>query len=172
MTLIKQFFPCWNHLRMAIALGGTVLVQAWSLGLYAATAPIVISGSINVKPQCVVNDNQTIRVAFGNDLITTKVNGVNYLRTIDYTLECKNAGQSMMKMKLAGVAAAFNSTAIQTDKANLAIALRANGNPLPIGSWMAFNYPNKPVLQAVPVSGGVLATGAFSAAATLMVEYL
>lgn len=158
---------CYRLLPLLATVLVFVPVTGWT-----ATAPIVISGSINAKPQCVVNNNQTIRVAFGDDLITSKVNGVNYLRTIDYTLECKNAGQSLMKMKVAGAAATFNNAAIQTNKANLAIALRANGNPLPIGTWLAFNYPNKPVLQAVPVSGGVLATGAFSAAATLMVEYL
>lgn len=171
MCATRQSLPKRTGCNGAWALLVTALISIPATGL-ASTTPIVISGSINAKPQCVVNDNKTISVAFGNDLITTKVNGVNYLRTIDYKLECKNAGQSMMKMKVAGAMAMFNNTAIQTNKANLAIALRANGNPLPIGSWLAFNYANKPVLQAVPVSGGALTTGTFSAAATLMVEYL
>ena len=171
MCATRQSLPKRTGCNGKWALLAVALASIPAAGL-TATAPIVISGSINARPQCVVNDNQTIRVAFGNDLITTKVNGVNYLRTIDYTLECKNAGQSVMKMKVMGATAAFNNSAIQTSKANLAISLRANGNPLPIGSWLAFTYPNKPVLQAVPVSGGTLATGGFSVAATLMVEYL
>ncbi|HID9396040.1 TPA: fimbrial protein [Serratia marcescens] len=138
----------------------------------AATAPIYISGTITSKPQCVVNNNQTIRVAFGDDLVTTKVNGRNYLRTIDYTLECKSNAKNTMKMKIAGSAASFDSSAIQSNKGNLAIALRANGTALAIGSWLNFTYPNKPILQAVPVKGsGVLTTGFFSAGATLMVDY-
>lgn len=138
----------------------------------ASTTPISISGTITSKPQCVVNNNQTLRVEFGDDLVTTKVNGSNYLRTIDYTLECKNNSRNAMKMKVVGAAAAFNSSAIQSSKGNLAIALRANGVPLIIGSWLNFTYPNKPVFQAVPVKGsGALTVGFFSAGATLMVDY-
>lgn len=141
-------------------------------GAVAATAPISISGSIISRPQCVVNGNQTIRVEFGNDLLTSKVDGNHYLRNVDYTLECKNSGQNAMKMKVVGNPAAFNGSAIQSNKANLGIALRANGSPWPIGSWLNFTYPAKPVLQAVPVKGnGTLSAGAFSAGATLMVDY-
>jgi type 1 fimbria pilin len=104
--------------------------------------------------------------------VTTKVDGSNYIRQVDYTLECRNNSNNAMKMKIVGTAASFNGSAIQSSKANLAIALRANGNPLTVGSWLNFSYPNKPLLQAVPVKGnGALTSGAFSAAATLMVDY-
>lgn len=151
-----------------VALAGTIFLSPGR----AATAPIFISGTITSKPQCEVNNNQTIRVEFGDDLVTTKVNGSNYLRTIDYVLECKNNSKNAMRMKVVGVATAFDRSAIQSSKSNLGIALRANDMPLVIGSWLNFTYPNKPVLHAVPVKGsGVLTAGFFSAGATLMVDY-
>ncbi|CAI1818517.1 putative minor fimbrial subunit StfF [Serratia marcescens] len=157
---------CYGVLTLTLAGGALISVGQ------AATAPIYITGTITSKPQCVINSNQAIRVDFGDDLVTTKVDGSNYIRPVDYTLECRNNSKNAMKMKVVGTAAAFNGSAIQSSKANLAIALRANGNPLTIGSWLNFTYPNKPLLQAVPVKGrGALTAGAFSAAATLMVDY-
>lgn len=170
MRVKRRSLPesCRGYGVWALALAGVIFL---SPGL-AATAPISISGTITSKPQCVVNNNQAIRVEFGDDLVTTKVNGSNYLRTIDYLLDCKNNSKNAMKMKVVGVATAFDSSAIQSSKNNLGIALRANSMPLTIGSWLNFTYPNKPVLQAVPVKGsGVLTTGFFSAGATLMVDY-
>ncbi len=157
---------CYRALTLTLAGGALISVGQ------AATAPIYITGTITSKPQCVINSNQTIRVDFGDDLVTTKVDGSNYIRPVDYTLVCSNNSKNAMKMKVVGTAASFNGSAIQSSKANLAIALRANGNPLTIGSWLNFTYPNKPLLQAVPVKGsGALTAGAFSAAATLMVDY-
>ncbi|HCR2978925.1 TPA: fimbrial protein [Serratia marcescens] len=166
----RHCLPCLgkSYGVLALAIAGLMIIPASQ----AATSPIYISGTITSKPQCVINGNQTIRVDFGDDLITTKVDGSNYIRQVDYTLECRNNSKNAMKMKVVGTAAAFNSSAIQSSKANLAIALRANGNPLTIGSWLNFTYPDKPLLQAVPVKGsGTLSAGAFSAAATLMVDY-
>lgn len=165
-----QRLPCLgkSYGALALAAAGLAFIPAGQ----AATAPIYISGTITSKPQCVINGNQTIRVEFGNDLLTTKVDGSNYIRQVDYTLECSNNSKNAMKMKVVGTAASFNNSAIQSNRTNLAIALRANGSPLTIGSWLNFTYPNKPLLQAVPVKGsGTLSAGAFSAAATLMVDY-
>ncbi|HAT4913342.1 TPA: hypothetical protein I9742_002941 [Serratia marcescens] len=77
-----------------------------------------------------------------------------------------------MKIKVMGEPATFNNRAIQTSKPNLAIALKVNGASWVNNSWFGFSYPNKPVLQAVPIKGsGDLTAGQFSAAATLMVDY-
>jgi type 1 fimbria pilin len=170
MHVARQRLPwlgrCYGALALTVA--GGLFISAGQ----AATSPIYISGTITSKPQCVINGNQTIRVEFGDDLVTTKVDGSNYIRQVDYTLECRNNSNNAMKMRIVGTAASFNGSAIQSSKANLAIALRANGSPLTVGSWLNFSYPNKPLLQAVPVKGnGTLTPGAFSAAATLMVDY-
>lgn len=137
-----------------------------------AVTTINISGTVIAPLSCVINDNQLIEVNFGSDLVTTRVDGNRYIKTLDYTLTCKN-NPNAIKMKFQGVATSFNKSALQTGQADLGIALIANGQPMPINSWLNFNYPNKPLLQAVPVkrSGGELKAGDFSAGATLMVAY-
>lgn len=171
MCATRRLFPGYIGSRIA---GGVAFIGLifFSPAGQAATAPITISGTITSKPQCVVNNNQTIRVEFGDDLVTTEVNGSKYLRTIDYALKCDGNSKNAMKMRVVGVAAAFDGSAVQSNKTNLGIALRANGAPLTIGNWLNFTYPDKPILQAVPVKGGgVLTAGTFSAGATLMVDY-
>ncbi|WP_261110679.1 fimbrial protein [Serratia liquefaciens] len=114
-----------------------------------------------------------ISVDFGSELLTTKIDGNNYIRTVDYSLVCKGNTRNAMKMKVQGNATTFNASALQTNMADLGISLRANGAALTINNWINFTYPDKPVLQAVPVmrAGSTLSGGDFMAAATLMVDY-
>ncbi|VEA61597.1 putative minor fimbrial subunit StfF [Serratia plymuthica] len=148
------------------------LVFLFSVASYAVTI-INISGAIMAPLPCVINDNQIIEVNFGNDLVTIRVDGINYIKNLDYTLTCKNNTSNAIKIKFQGNATAFNNSALQTEQADLGIELRANGQLMPINNWLNFTYPNKPLLQAVPVKrgGGVLKAGYFSAGATLMVDY-
>jgi hypothetical protein len=132
-----------------------------------------ISVDVTVPPPCVINNNQTIDVNFGNDLMTTHVDGSNYLKTIDYTISCTgvNSG-TLMKMTIIGTASSFDSSAIQSDQSNLGIALRHDEQPLIIGQPFDVTYPALPVLKAVPVkkAGSTLVAGAFSAGATLVID--
>lgn len=69
----RHCLPCLgkSYGVLALAIAGLMVIPASQ----AATSPIYISGTITSKPQCVINGNQTIRVDFGDDLITTKVDG-------------------------------------------------------------------------------------------------
>ncbi|CAI0927909.1 fimbrial protein [Serratia entomophila] len=161
--------------RLSVGVGGAALM---AMALFnpvtqAATSNIYIAVTVVNKPACTVNNNQTIDVNFGDDLFTVRVDGNNYIKTLDYTLECRDNTKNAMKMKVVGVATAFDGSALQTNKADLGVALRAEGHPLPINSWLNFTYPAKPLLQAVPIkrAGSTLTAGAFSAGATLMVDY-
>ncbi|MEL5308190.1 fimbrial protein [Serratia nevei] len=139
----------------------------------AVNSTVYLSVTVVDKPACVINGEQAIVVDFGDELFTNRVDGNHYLRTLDFTLECRSNRKNAMKMKLAGSATAFDGSALQTNQADLGIALRANGQPLTINSWLNFTYPDRPLLQAVPVkrAGGVLKGGVFSAGATLLVDY-
>ncbi|MFQ6791104.1 fimbrial protein [Serratia marcescens] len=139
----------------------------------AVNSTVYLSVTVVDKPTCVINGDRALLVDFGDELFTNRVDGEHYLKTLDFTLECKSNRKNAMKMKLAGNATAFDGSALQTNQADLGIALRANGRPLPINSWLNFTYPDRPLLQAVPVkrSGGVLQGGVFSVGATLLVDY-
>lgn len=139
---------------------------------HAATL-LHISGTLIVPPSCVINGDRVIEVNFGKNLVTTQVDGQHYMKTLDYQLTCKNNKNNALQIQFKGASTGFNTGALQTNQADLGIALIANGQPLAINSWVNFTYPNKPLLQAVPVKrpGGLLKAGDFSAGATLMVGY-
>jgi type 1 fimbria pilin len=138
-----------------------------------ASAIINISGTILAAPSCVLNENRDITVSFGRNISSSLINGSNYLRNIDYSLECKNNSSNSMKMMLVGSGVSFNSRALSTTKSDLAISLIVNGQQQDINSWIYFSYPIKPVLQAVLIkrTDVQITAGDFSASATLSVEY-
>lgn len=142
-------------------------------GRASANTPVYITGTVIAPLPCTINGDQTIDVDFGSELLTTKIDGNNYIKTVDYSLECKDNTSNAMKLKVQGNATTFDASALQTNMADLGVSLRANGTALTINDWVNFTYPDKPVLQAVPVkrAGSTLSGGDFMAGATLMVDY-
>jgi type 1 fimbria pilin len=159
-------------LRKKVCCGLTALMLLMPVWVSANTT-VTVKVTVVAPPPCIINDDRTIDVDFGNELLTTKIDGDNYIKTVDYTLECKDSTRNAMKLKIQGNATTFDASALQTNMADLGVALKANGAALNINSWVNFTYPNLPVLQAVPVkrAGTTLSGGDFSAGATLMVDY-
>lgn len=138
----------------------------------AVTSMVTVQVTVLAPPPCVINDDRPIEVDFG-EVMTTRVNGVNYRRPVDYTLSCSKAFSNAIKLQVQGNAASFDRTVLQSNKAGLGIGLRHGDNKLPVNSWLNFTYPNVPVLWAVPVrqSGITLKGGEFTASATMNVAY-
>lgn len=148
------------------------LLAALPLSVQASnSATVTVRVTVVAPPPCVINNDRVIEVGFG-DVIAARVDGSEYLQEINYSLECK-AQNNAMRLSIQGSPTTFNNTALQTNVPDFGIAIRANGQPQAINSWINFTYPNKPALQAVPVkrTGVILSGGDFSAGATLMVNY-
>lgn len=139
----------------------------------AASTTIEVKVTVIAPPPCIINENRLIDVNFGSSVQASKVDGSEYLMTVGYNLECKDAPSNAMKLLIQGNATSFDASALQTNIKDFGIALRANGKPLIINEWVKFTYPEKPVLQAVPVkkAGEKLAGGDFSVGASLLVAY-
>lgn len=160
-------------LRKKVCSGGLAGLLVFApLWAFAATT-VTVKVTVVAPPPCIINEDQPIDVDFGSELLTTKIDGNNYIKTVDYSLECQNNTSNAMKLQVQGSATTFDSSALQTNMADLGVALKANGTALTINNWVNFTYPDKPVLQAVPVkrAGSTLNGGDFVAAATLMVAY-
>ncbi|CAI0818572.1 putative minor fimbrial subunit StfF [Serratia entomophila] len=140
--------------------------------LTKAATTVTVSVTVLETPACVINDNRTIEVDFG-EILTGGVNGSNYMKDVDYSLACSDDKSNAMRMKVQGNATPFDASALQTNISDFGVALRANGQALNVNSWLKFTYPDKPQLQAVPVkrAGKKLPGGAFTAGATLLVFY-
>lgn len=166
MVKKKKRWPVWGGVCM-------VVLSLSALRAVADSAMVTIKVTVVAPPPCIINGDQVIDVDFGSDVVTRRVDGVNYLKTVDYSLVCNGNISNAMKLQIQGATTAFDRSALQTNMADLGVALKANGSALTVNDWVNFTYPNKPVLQAVPVkrAGSTLNGGDFSAGATLMVDY-
>ncbi|HIE0912763.1 TPA: fimbrial protein [Serratia marcescens] len=131
-------------------------------------------GTLNVPPLCSVNTGQIIDVDFGERVGVNKVDGKNYLKTVNYEIRCEPGGRGLdMGLRVNADTAAYDDSVIQTSLADLGIRLLLNGQPLAINRRIVIDAANPPMLQAAPIGrpGAELTEGAFRAAATLLVDY-
>ena len=154
--------------RLAIAFGAALLPLCEGV---MAQVSVSIRGVILAPPPCVIDAGSTLNVPFGDDLMTTRIDGVNYRRSVPYTLTCGPQPSNNMKITLQGTGAGFGSAYLGTSKSDLGIKLLLNGAAWPLNNAVNFTYPTLPVIEAVPVKnpGSTLTGGAFSASATLVV---
>ncbi|MFB3301832.1 fimbrial protein [Pseudomonas sp. AMR01] len=157
--------------KSTILIGISVLCTLGQ-GVQAETG-LTIRAVIIAPPPCVINSGSTLNVPFGNDLLTSRVDGVNYRRDVPYTVTCDAPFSNALTLELRGAGAAFDSAVLMTRKADLGVKLFVNGADWPLNRAVNFTYPDFPVVQAVPVKrpGSTLTGGAFDATATLLVDY-
>ena len=138
-----------------------------------ADANLNIRAVIIAPPPCVINSGGTLNIPFGNDLLTSRIDGVNYRRNVPYTVTCDSPFSNALTLELKGSGAAFDNRVLVTRKPDLGVKLFVNGADWPLNTAVNFTYPNFPVVQAVPVkrAGSTLTGGAFDATATLVVDY-
>lgn len=154
----------------------TLLLLQLGVPLHAVTSSTInIVGVVQVSASCEINNNQPIDVNFGDDLLTTKVDGENYKKPVPLVIVCKNTPVGApLKIQLQGVGANFNSTLLKTNNGNLGIALiNSSGNYWGLNTWLNFTYGNTPSLLAVPLknTSASLTAGAFSGAGTMVVDF-
>lgn len=147
-----------------------VLVLSSSLA-YADN--MLFSGTLINPPPCVINNTGTITVDFGDDVLTSRVDGTQYMKPVTYTLNCTGAVSNALKMTIKGNGANFEPSVLSTNNSALGIKLMRNDQALALNTAFTFSYPTVPVLKAVPVKqpGATLSTGVFYGTATMVVEY-
>lgn len=139
-----------------------------------AETPVTVKVTIMAPLPCVLNAKKPIDVDFGNEVMTTRIDGTAYRKIVDYGLVCNGQTKNAMKLQIKGDGAAYDGTVLRTSRDGLGIAFEQQaGKKLPINNWVNFSYPNIPELYAVPVkkSGTDLKTGEFTASAMLYVDY-
>lgn len=132
---------------------------------------VSIRGVIVAPPACIVNGGGTLNVPFGSNLITTRIDGVNYRRSVPYTVTCTGGPSNGMSIRLQGVSSGFDGTVLATNNNDLGIKLFINGAAWPLNNAVSFTYPILPAMEAVPVKrpAATLHAGTFSTSATLVV---
>lgn len=132
-------------------------------------------GKFILSSPCTINNDQVIDITFGN-VAVNKVDGINYLNTIPYTVDCQGAtDDSPLTLTLSGTPESFDSAAITTSADGLGIQIQANGQPFPLNTSRITTLGELAslTLKAVPVKDPAkeLTQQAFTATATLKAEY-
>lgn len=172
--IVTQLTPMamMTMIGMTAIVGVATLFSSPALALNKAST-VTVSVNIFAAPPCVINSNNTINVDFGDDLLASRIDGVQYMKPVSYTLDCTAAASNALKMSITGNGAVFDTNVLRTTNTDLGVQLMRNGQPLTLNSAFNFTYPSAPVLQAVLVkkTNATLSTGYFSGTATLVVEY-
>jgi len=135
---------------------------------------VTVRGVIMAPPPCVINGGGAFDTDFGDDLLTTRVDGNNYRVDVNHSIVCTAPTSNDMTMELLGMGTTFEGGAyLQTGQVDLGVKLFFNGAEWPLNTPKSFTHPNYPRLEAVPVkrAGSTLSAGVFSAIATLVVAY-
>lgn len=147
-------------------------------GLYSATtqaAPgdMTFTGTLIDAPACTINQGVDPYVDFGKDIMTTKVDGKNYMKEANYTIACTSNVNNSLRMRLDGLGTDFDSKAIKTTNSDIAVALYIGDTKTGVNEWFNFTYPVKPVIKLVPVKRPniILKGGTFSGYVQFKVDY-
>ncbi|WP_219648069.1 fimbrial protein [Yersinia kristensenii] len=161
-----------NKLTLAALLVAPMLFS----GTVLAAGEMTFKGKLIEPPNCTINTGKPIDVDFGNEVMTSRVDGKLYSKTITHGLKCEKPELKAMKLQIKGSGASIDSKSLKTSNDNLAIELQANGKKLMLNEWLNFDYTDEgsvPKLTAVPVKNKdkALTGGTFNATATLLVDY-
>lgn len=137
------------------------------------------SAILYVPDKCVVNEGQLINVEFG-EIGGSNLNGASYPQSIPVRFQCEGGsfedGTLNIKLAVSGTPAPFSNNAFKTDKTDLGIEIKHNGQlvipnefyPVPnIGNGGSWN------LVAAPLANGgkEIAEGEFNASATIVAAF-
>jgi type 1 fimbria pilin len=159
----------------ALLLGGLFSLQGAAMA--EGDVHMTFRGTLLEHPPCEINMGRPIEIDFG-DVGVNKVDGKNYAQTFTLVYDCKGTSTDKV-LRYLGVATSFDTSAVQSNIRDFGIQLQhlANdgsarafevGSVLPIASYVG---SSRFVATPVKNAGAELQEGAFTAAATLQLEY-
>lgn len=163
-------------LRTDITAAVATVLLVWGVShRVLADADITFHGVLLEAPPCVINGGDNVVVDFGDEMMTTRVDGTQYRTKIDFTLDCTDALSSEQKLRISGASVTTtDGEALSTPLTGLGLALYHGGTRYTPGEWIAFSADKGvPELYAVPVrlEGTEPDGGTFSVLASLVVDY-
>lgn len=157
-------------------LGVLLFITGAAYAVPQTNTDITYGGTLLDAPPCSINGGEPIDIDFG-EVGVNKVDGQNYAQTFTLMYECEGTTTDMI-LRYLGVATTFDKAAVQSNIPEFGIQLQHQRNgaiaPFEVGSTLAIpSYQGSSHFIATPVknAGAELQEGAFTAAATLQLEY-
>lgn len=134
---------------------------------------IYLKGKLVSPLACTVNSGKDSSVSFGDEVITTRIDGVNYKQKASYSIECKGNVNNLIKIQFAGLGTDFDSKAVLTDNKDVGVVIYNGTTKIGVNDWISITYPGIPEINLAPVKrpNFDLKGGTFSGYVRLNVEY-
>lgn len=165
----------YPYFRLPVLLAVVLLLPSLSRGAQTGDSVMfVFTGRLMAATPCTVNGDKLITVDF-KTVAVNKVDNGQYVRDIDYSLNCPSAtASSTVRLLLRADPSSFDSRAMKTDVPALGVQVLNAGVPISLNAAMNIDPGNPPKLQAKLVKdpSGTLPARAFSATGTLVAEYI
>lgn len=136
-------------------------------------ANLTFTGTLREPPPCTINSGASIAVDF-DDIGVDTVDGERHRKGLSYTITCSASTLPWsMFLTLTATATSFDTSAVQSNVADLGIKVLRNDLPFVLNTKVSINPASPPVLEVVPVKrpGSTLSEGNFTAAAVLLAFY-
>lgn len=126
-----------------------------------------------LEPSCTINNGETIEVDFGDEVLSTKLDGNHYHQTFFVNFQCNTSTPNTIFLKIEGEQWESSIKVLKTSKENLNIEFFRAGQWFPLNERLEVNPLSSYAFQAAPYKVGnvKVQAGPFSAAATLAVYY-
>ena len=169
--LLKSKAPEWCSI-----LGLLLFITGPAYAVPQTNTDITYSGTLLDAPPCTLNGGEPVEIDFG-EVGVNKVDGQNYAQTFTVIYECEGTTTDMV-LRYLGTVTSFDAAAVQSNIPEFGIRLQHQKDgaitPFVVGSTLPIpSYQGSSQFIAVPVknAGAELQEGAFTAAATLQLEY-
>lgn len=134
---------------------------------------VEFTGTLLIPPPCTVFEDKVHTIEY-KDISLHKINGTNYIKPINYALDCKdNLHGWDLVLTIKGDKSGFDDAALKTEHDDLGMRILLNGVAFDIDKPIKITYGQPPILEVVPVKkpGSTLPVINFSATGTLLAEY-
>lgn len=155
-----------------------ILILQINSGLAANSVNVNFKGNLIQNPPCEITgiDGNQITVDF-SDMVIRKITGRTFIQEIKYKLTCDAPDNTGISLTMKGTTSNFNTSLLTTSNANLGISFYASENYYPIRVNVdPIKFPNNshdPIYANPVIKTGAtnVATGSFTATATILAEY-
>ncbi len=155
----------------------TLVAAGVSISSVLAAENMSFRGTLLEHPPCEINDGQPVEIDFG-EVGVNKIDGVNYAQTFTIMYDCEGSSTDKV-LRYLGNATTFDTAAVQSNITDFGIRLAHKSNAggvsaFEVGSSLPIaSYVGSSTFVATPVkkAGAELQEGAFTAGATLQLDY-
>lgn len=174
MKINNRLFFCLAR-AITVSIFSLYSVMSYAVPARGSTTKVNVNGTLVSSPDCVINNNASVRVDFGDDVFIKLIDGISYKKKrITYDLKCSLLKNNISVSIRGQNEASFGRGLIATSIPGLGIQLYHSNKTIASGEKVNFIYG-----QGIPELYAVLAvkdpdsmkTSTFNAMASMVIDY-